>query len=93
MYLKVIYLYFFASGYRYGRTPRNESPRAMVPPHHRGIPRSQGGQHDHVLERRTGILRPDPPLQARSHVSIPLSRITNSISNHPLIYRDPLPSR
>lgn len=46
-----------------------EGAAAVVPAPVWGLPGCEHHQHDHVVQRRTGFLRPHPQTQTRSHVS------------------------
>lgn len=48
-----------------------EGSAAVVPDPVWGLPGCLHHQHDHVLQGRTGFLRPHPQTQTRSHVSTP----------------------
>lgn len=51
------------------RDVRREGAAAVVPGPVPGLPRCVHHQHDHVLQRRPGFLRPHPQTQTRSDVS------------------------
>lgn len=60
------------------RDVRREGASAVVPGPVSGLPGCVHHQHDHVLQRRPGFLRPHPQTQTRSHVS---STETRSLDN------------